>query len=843
MSNAQSPAQAAGPAPEPGPAQPFAPHRRIIADALVGSDPGLNRLFSALAGLISVALGIAAEYAFAKATGALQYPLAKGLPPEALAKIHLANHDVLVIAELLGGLIGVIAAQAVIDVTPRGRLVSLLVLPLPLIGGLAAGLQLAPHHVLLLVALGLALTASIYLLRFGLRGGTAGGMLFLGGVLGDRLAGEISIGHIYWLAAEVGIAVLAAVIVRVVIFRGSAETTVRRTQRTFEARARQALGTVGELLDRPSPRAQAKVHRQLLRLNETALIIDATLPRANVAGSAARTLRESMFDMELALGDLVRFTEEIARLDLPLEQRALAREALVCIHSGQLSRAATVADALVAQLRPTAQQLGRADREATIAVARIAASVHDYIQADKAWRTPMTAAEAQATLEADPFIPAASLVAGWLPGGAPLSAQASIEGRGRRLTKIQLAPYTRAAIQMAVAASLSLFVGNALSSTRFYWAILATWLVFIGTNHTGEQVNKAINRTVGTVVGVFAGGFIAHLIGFHDTLALVVILGAIFVGFYLLRISYAFLIFGITVALAQLYQQLHEFSDHLLLLRLEETAIGAGIAAAVVLAVLPLSNRQVLRVGLLRYVRALQQIVDDAARHLVGDAGGVEIDAQSSSGTTAGMALSRAADAAYYALQLTARPLARRPVGRDGRRARRLRKAIATSHYHARTLSKDVRNAGPVDDELSRGELGRAATTMDGSLSELQGRLDGDRSARYTTSTKVLANLEHGLHRPSGEIDSTLLAVHQLQLIDASMAEVASVLGMAQSELPVSAGHPAKCVSTGRPAQGRAGVTDRAGAAAARAKADPGPPDPRAARHAPERRRRSERAK
>jgi uncharacterized membrane protein YccC len=505
----------------------------------------------------------------------------------------------------------------------------------------------------------------------------------------------------------------------------------------------------------------------------------------------------------------VRFTEEIARLDLPLEQRALAREALVCIHSGQLPRAATVADALVAQLRPTAQQLDRADREATIAVARIAASVHDYIQADKAWRTPMTAAEAQATLEADPFIPAASLVAGWLPGGAPLSAQASIEGRSRRLTKTQLAPYTRAAIQMAVAASLSLFVGNALSSTRFYWAILATWLVFIGTNHTGEQVNKAINRTVGTVVGVFAGGFIAHLIGFHDTLALVVILGAIFVGFYLLRISYAFLIFGITVALAQLYQQLHEFSDHLLLLRLEETAIGAGIAAAVVLVVLPLSNRQVLRVGLLRYVRALQRIVDDAARHLVG----VEIGAGSSSGTTVGMALTRAADAAYYALQLTARPLARRPVGRDGRRARRLRKAIATSHYDTRTLSKDVRNAGPVDDELSRGELERAATTMDGSLSELQGRLEGDRSARYTTSTKVLANLEHGLQRPSGELDSRLLAVHQLQLIDASMAEVASVLGMAQSEPPVPAGHTAKWVSTGRPAPVRAGVTDGAGVA------------------------------
>jgi uncharacterized membrane protein YgaE (UPF0421/DUF939 family) len=773
--------------------------RRVI-DPLASSDPGFDRLLSALSGVINVALAIGAGYAFVKATGALQLPVTQHLPPSAVAKIHLVNHDVLVIAELLGGLIAMAATQGVRDATPRARLESLLMLPLPLIGGLAFGLELAPHRVLLLVAIGLSLTASVYLLRFGARGAAVGFTLFLGAVLGDRLAGKITIGHITWLAAEVGVGLGVAILVKVIIFRGNAEATLRRTQRTFAARARQAIRTALDLLDGPSDRLDTEVHRELFRLNETALIMDAALAGANATGKAIGVLRDSMFDMELALGDLVRFAEESRRLALTPEQRALSRDALANVQSGQLAAATSAARTILSQLPSEADPATDEQRAAIVALARLAGSVLDYADADRRLQTPVPKKEAEQAPKLDPFVPAARLLAGWLPGTTLISAQASLEKAPRsRRVQVRMKPYTRATIQMAIAASLSLAAGDALSGQRFYWAILATWLVFLGTNHVGEQVTKAFNRTAGTAVGVLAGGLCAHLIGYDGTLAIAVILASVFFGFYLMRISYAFMIFAVTIALAQLYQQLHEFSNHLLLVRLEETAIGAGIAAAVVAVVLPLNNRDVLLVALRSYLAALQTLVRSATSQLAG--GEPELTASGPGGERQGV--TRTADAAYNALQVTARPLARRPFGASAKRAQQIMGSAGSSHYVARTLVGDARKAGSVDEQY-RQQLDAAAAAIDGSLSNMQARLGGAREAAYLASGGLLKDLEHQLRRPHCAVNYGQLAVRDLHLIDAAMAHLATVLEMEVSQLGLTA---AGLRAGGTPLQTTAGTS------------------------------------
>ena len=50
------------------------------------------------------------------------------------------------------------------------------------------------------------------------------------------------------------------------------------------------------------------------------------------------------------------------------------------------------------------------------------------------------------------------------------------------------------------------------------------------------------------------------------------ILVALFFGFYLLRVNYAFMVIAITVMVSQLYMELDEFSNSLLWLRLEGPA-------------------------------------------------------------------------------------------------------------------------------------------------------------------------------------------------------------------------------------------------------------------------------
>ena len=166
-------------------------------------------------------------------------------------------------------------------------------------------------------------------------------------------------------------------------------------------------------------------------------------------------------------------------------------------------------------------------------------------------------------------------------------------------------------------------------------------------------MRKALFRVAGTVVGIGAGLLLDDAIGGNTALSLAAILAALVLGFYLMRINYAFMAMGITVMVSQLYVQLGEFSGSLLLLlRLEEAAIGAAIAIAVVLLVLPLRTRRVLRIALRAHIRAVGQIADHASGYLAGEGSDAALHADA-----------RAVDATYQALVATAQPLRRNLFG------------------------------------------------------------------------------------------------------------------------------------------------------------------------------------
>jgi uncharacterized membrane protein YccC len=116
------------------------------------------------------------------------------------------------------------------------------------------------------------------------------------------------------------------------------------------------------------------------------------------------------------------------------------------------------------------------------------------------------------------------------------------------------------------------------------------------------------------------GSRLVGLIGPHAGWTIVVILTSVLLGLYLQRASYAFLVIAITVMVSQLYAEIGDFSDALLVQRLEETAIGAAVAAAVVLAVLPLHASRVARVALRGYLAAMASLL----RHAYAALGGAE---------------------------------------------------------------------------------------------------------------------------------------------------------------------------------------------------------------------------
>src|SRR5699024_704833 len=154
---------------------------------------------------------------------------------------------------------------------------------------------------------------------------------------------------------------------------------------------------------------------------------------------------------------------------------------------------------------------------------------------------------------------------------------------------------SRQAIQVALAGGLAILVGRALSPTRYYWAVIAAFVMFSGTATRSETFLKGLNRVIGTALGLTVAVGLAEITAGHTIAIVATIILSMFCGFYLLRVSYAYMIFFVTIMVAQLYTVLHEFTPGLLILRLEETAIGAGLGFAVALLLMPLSTRDTVR--------------------------------------------------------------------------------------------------------------------------------------------------------------------------------------------------------------------------------------------------------
>ena len=181
-----------------------------------------------------------------------------------------------------------------------------------------------------------------------------------------------------------------------------------------------------------------------------------------------------------------------------------------------------------------------------------------------------------------------------------------------------MAPYVRTAIQLGVAVAVAIALGDVLSGQRFYWAVIGAFVVFQGTSNTEEQVSKAFPGSPGRSWASWSALHYVNLIGMHAAWTIVVILASVLLGLYLQRADYAFLVIGITVMVSQLYEEFGDYSSSLLVQRLEETTIGAAVAAAVVLVVLPLRASRVARVALLSYLTALASLLQDAYGALGG---------------------------------------------------------------------------------------------------------------------------------------------------------------------------------------------------------------------------------
>jgi uncharacterized membrane protein YccC len=402
----------------------------------------------------------------------------------------------------------------------------------------------------------------------------------------------------------------------------------------------------------------------------------------------------------------------------------------------------------------------------------LAVAVDAFAGAGHAWRGAWAghASDGERVAGSDPeFRAAVELAGGWLPGSAQLSAAASLGVPPLWSRQPPLPLHVRTSIQTAIAGSVAVVIGHVVSPGHAPWAALATFVTFLGTNDTLEQFRKGTLRIGGTLAGGVLGGWLVHLTGTRLDVAVIVVLCALFLAFYLFRVNYAYSVAGLTIVLAQLYSQLGEYAVSLLVIRLAETAVGAIVAIATALWVLPLPNRYVAREALGEFLQALTDCV--ASTMECG---------QSSTPAANLRARVRDVDARYHAL-LTANAAARMPFSGAGPQRLRVVGAAATARHAVHTLApfpaRGAELPAPVDTDL---ETGRRLLTA--SLREMTaGVRENDATVRvYTSPAPLLARaaLRARGAGTTGAPAEAATAAEELTALDAALVGVAESLGM-----------------------------------------------------------------
>lgn len=241
--------------------------------------------------------------------------------------------------------------------------------------------------------------------------------------------------------------------------------------------------------------------------------------------------------------------------------------------------------------------------------------------------------------------------------------------------QMKMAPTTRQAIQLTAASILAIIIGELLSPQRWYWAVLAAFVVFSGTSSSGETLTKAWSRVLGTALGVAGGIVLAYFVRGHNDLAFVLLMVCLFASVYTLRLSYAVMIFFITMLLSLLYVLIGLFTDQLLVLRLIETAIGAALGGIAATFLLPIPTKSVLSSVTAEALARLREVVDRSVERLAGNALADPLTAM------------REYDEAFQSVRTQLRPLiaATRIRGNGDLRTRLL--VMAACGYYARALA------------------------------------------------------------------------------------------------------------------------------------------------------------
>ncbi|MEU3252653.1 FUSC family protein [Streptomyces sp. NPDC006997] len=179
---------------------------------------------------------------------------------------------------------------------------------------------------------------------------------------------------------------------------------------------------------------------------------------------------------------------------------------------------------------------------------------------------------------------------------------------------------TRQAVQATAGAGFALVVGQLLSGQRWYWAVGATWWVFVNTTSRGETLVRGFRRVLGTVLGIGVALLVAVPLHGAAVPTAVLLAVCVFGIFYTAAVSYTWMMLSVTLLAGLLYGALDILTPGLLALRLAETGVGALGAVLAVLFVLPVTTHAVTDAWIQRALRCVHACTAATAARLAGAA-------------------------------------------------------------------------------------------------------------------------------------------------------------------------------------------------------------------------------
>ncbi|HET7657420.1 MAG TPA: FUSC family protein [Bacillales bacterium] len=569
-------------------------------DRLVASDPGLTRLQMAGSAAVGVASVLLVEFGFATITNA--------------GKMGT------IIFMLLGAVVTMMGMMALNGpkIWPKIRIAAFF--PVAVGVGLLCGVLVSGHTDLMLIIFVIVMFAAVFVRQYGIPFFFYGFMGWMGYFFATFTHAKMGMLPMYIVAILV--ATTWVVILSSTLMRTNPQKNLRRTVSAFGSQARTMIRDCADLLLTNDEKQREKFRRKLranqVKVAEAALMVEGWTaePGALPPERSGPSLRRLLIDVQHVLNRIAASIDLLIDGDKTVVRYAARiAERLAQRDEGKLK------EDIEKFINHSKEGTNRENDEETIdgnlvhlAALQYSEAVLEFIDLAKQLNKGQKDAELSEK-DIDEFEPVVGLFFGNLPGSPAVARD--VNARGSKWNPLaRLSLVNRQALQVAVAGGLAILFGRELSPTRYYWAVIAAFVMFTGTATRSETFLKGLNRVLGTLVGLVVAIWVARLTAGHIMLVLFTIVACIFCGFYLIRLSYAYMIFFITIMIGQLYSVMNMFSPGLLVLRLEETIVGAFIGFMVALIFVPLSTSDTIRNARNNLLKSLGELLEASADKL-----------------------------------------------------------------------------------------------------------------------------------------------------------------------------------------------------------------------------------